>query len=251
MADIERAADAVTAADPAPKAVLHDWIDDVRTDLERRRMSARLARVETLLEEAIHQTDSRAYTGAYRSYSRARGHVETALVVAVENDFERIGELQEKLDHIETRIDHLTVRPLALAKQARERAQKTEKLEVKTESWQEAFEHYRDALTAGCGTDLDFAGDKEAIRFQLESVVAKLIDARRTLAEQFESTADARREVGENYVAEKQYQKAVRQLEHAELVAKQFRAGNCEAIRDQQDRITDKQRMNELALDTT
>lgn len=201
--------------------------------LDRARIEGRLDRVDTLLREARHQTDSRAYTGAYKSYQRAREHLETALVIDVEWDFGRCFEIQEQIDTLETRVENLRVRPMALAHQAKERADGTEKIDVKVQALREAFEHYRDALTAGWGIDSDFSSRAD-LREHIESVVGELIETRRQFATELTEDGDRYRAAGDESMAQERYKMASNQLDAAETLAKQFRAGDRAAIQEQQ-----------------
>jgi len=218
--------------DPAP---LVDRVEQTRTDLAQTQIRGHFARAQTLMTEAQSQTDAGAYTGAFRGYWHARDHLETALSTARKADLSKPAAIESKLDAIETRLDHLRVRPTALAQQAVERAEGTDKLDVEVEAWQEAFEHYRDALTAGWGTDIEFAGDTRDIRFQTEVIVANLIAARRRLAAQYEDEAD---DADEN--ATELYGAALAQLEAARELAGEFRSGDPDRIEDHIERVAAK-----------
>lgn len=233
-AKLDRAAGKLDEFDHEPPAPLVDRVEQARADLAQTQIRGHFARAKTLMTEAQAQTDAGAYTGAFRSYWHARDHLETALSTARKADISKPAAIESKLDTIETRLDHLRVRPTALAQQAVERAEGTDKLDVEVEAWQEAFEHYRDALTAGWGTDIEFAGDTRDIRFQTEVVVANLIDARRRLATQYEEAADATEE------PEPLYDDALDQLETARELAGEFRSGDAERIAAHIDRVAAK-----------
>lgn len=221
-------------------APLERRLEGAREEFYRAEIRARLARAKTLMTEARHQTDSRAYEGAYRRYWRARDHLENALMIAIENDIQQPALIQSELERVGTRLDHLEVRPLALGKQARERAEQTKNLEDEVEAWQEAFEHYRDALTAGWGTGLDFAGDGDELRSRIESVVEKLIAARRAYADHLDQRAESHADRGELEHAQRRYQHAFEQLLEAEQFAREFRSGDPAEIRQDRHRIDSK-----------
>lgn len=234
---LQRAEQYLGNADIDPPESLTQQIEETKTERDQSEIRNRLARAETLMTEAQHQTESRAYTGAYQSYWYARDHLETALMIARDSDIPEPSLVDSKLETIETRLRHLEVRPLALARQACERAKGTDKLTVRVESWQEAFEHYRDALTAGWGTDLEFEGDREEIRFRIESIVEHLIDSRRELARTYEEAGDNLQSDSE---ASTEYERALSEIDQARQLAAEFRAGNCEEIEMQRHRLERK-----------
>ena len=220
-------------------AALQARIAEVERDRARTEIRTRIARAETLITEAGHHTQNRAYTQAYRSFWYARDHLETAQAIARKSDLSEPAEIQSKLDTIENRLSHLEVRPRALAQQACERARGTDKLTVEIEAWQEAFEQYRDALTAGWGTDIDFSGDVDKLRARIETVVANLIERRQDLAAQLEGEGDKHRR-GHPDTAREHYDEALDQLERAHQLAREFRAGDAEALRLERERLGSK-----------
>lgn len=216
---------------------LEERIETVRQSVARTRTDGRMERAATLVEEARQQTDATAYTDAYRRYARARSHLETALVAALEWDFAVVSEVQDRIGRIDTRLEQLRVRPIALAKQARERALKTNRLSVAVEARQAAFEHYRDALTAGWGTEIEFAGETDELREQIEAVVAELIDGRRELADRALDQAAADATAGRDRRAQAACERAREQLAGAIDLASQFVAGDADALRERWDEL--------------
>jgi tetratricopeptide (TPR) repeat protein len=235
-AKLDRAATKLDQFGHEAPAPLSDRLAEARTDLAQTQIRGHFARAKTLMTEAQAQTDAGAYTGAFRSYWHARDHLETALSTARRADISKPAVIDSKLDTIETRLDHLRVRPTALARQAVERAEGTDKLDVEVDAWQAAFEHYRDALTAGWGTEIEFAGDTRDIRFQTEVIIANLIDARRRLAAQYEEAGD---EADDAETAES-YDQALEQLEAAREFASEFRSGDPERLERHIERVAAK-----------
>lgn len=222
----------------APRA-LRERIAEVERNRDRTEIRTRIAHAETLITEGSHYTESREYTRAYRSFWYARDHLETAQAIARTRDRAEPAEIETKLETIETRLSHLEVRPRALAQQACERARGTEKLTVEVDAWQEAFEQYRDALTAGWGTDIDFSGDKEKLRSRIETVVGNLIERRRDLAARLEDEGDKHRR-GRPETARERYDEALDQLGRAHQLAREFRAGDAESLRVERERLGSK-----------
>jgi hypothetical protein len=236
---LERAKSFLTNTDIEPPQTLVDRVDSAATEHIRTEIRNRLTRAETLITQAKYEADAREYTGAYRSYTKARSHLERARELAWEADLPEPQAIETKLETIDNRLRHLEVRPLALAKQACERADGTDKLDVEVEAWQEAFDHYRDALTAGWGTDLEFEGDTWDIKLKIELIVSKLIEKRRELATQYEQQGDELADSTPGAAIEN-YEAALDQLEQAQQFAAEFRTGDPAALDDQLDRITAK-----------
>lgn len=211
---------------------LTDRLKDVAEQLHRTGMRARLVRAKTLMTEAKHQTAAGAYTGAYERYWDARDHLENARMLARDHDIEQSSVVEAGLERVETRLETLRVRPLALAKQAKERAEGTERLDTRIEALETAFQHYRDALTAGWGTDYEFAGSKEQIRFQTAVTTSELIEARCALAENHIAAGDDALEAENKQRARRAYEQAADQLEEAQQLSREFRSGDSETITD-------------------
>ena len=236
---LERARTYLTDADIEPPQALVDTVDSAATEHVRTEIRNRLTRAETLITQAKYQADAREYTGAYRSYRAAGDHLERARELAWEAELPEPQAIETKLETVDNRLRHLEVRPVALAKQACERADGTDKLDVEVEAWQEAFDHYRDALIAGWGTDLEFEGETWDIKLKIELIVAKLIDKRKTLASRYEQRGDELAESNPDAAIE-QYEAALEQLEQAQQFAAEFRTGDPAELDDQLDWITAK-----------
>lgn len=211
-------------------------IEAAARERDRTAIRTRIARAETLIAGGTHHTEMREYTQAYRKFWRSRDHLETAQSIAREGTVPEPQELDTKLSTIETRLSHLEVRPRALAQQACERAEGTDKLHVEVGAWQEAFEQYRDALTAGWGTDIDFSGDVDELRSRIETVVATLIERRQDLAGELEREGDEHRRDHPDTACER-YDEAIDQLEAALALAREFRSGDPDAIEAERDRL--------------
>ena len=236
---VERAHRYLEQAAIDPPSPLCERIERVERKRDRAEIRNRLTRAETLMTEATHQADAREYTAAYQSYWYARDHLETAQMIARNAEVSEPAAVSTKLEEIETRLRHLEVRPLALARQACERAVGTDKLDVEVDAWEQAFEHYRDALTAGWGTDLAFEGETSDIRFRIEVVVANLIEGLQELGDRCEAAGDQLRS-SDVAGAIEQYEGAIEHLERARWFAAQFRAGDREALDDQIDALQAK-----------
>lgn len=215
------------------KSVIGPRLADAERTLHQRRMNAHLTRAETLVSDAKQLTADRAYTGAYNKYDRARKHLDIALSLADSRGFDHPPAITELRDTIENRIANLQVLPKALGEQATERAKGTDHPDVAAEAWQEAFDHFRDALTAGWGTDFSFSGDREDLQFTVEVTVANLISARREYATECIQKAENARKNENEMEALRCYREAQRQLEQAKQLAKEFRSGDPQAIESQ------------------
>jgi tetratricopeptide (TPR) repeat protein len=238
-AKLDRAMEYLDRFDIERPAALRERITEAKRERNRTEVRTRISRAETLITEATHHTETREYTQAYQKFWYARDHLETARSIANDSDISQPPEISTKLETIENRLSHLEVRPRALAQQACERAEGTDKLTVEVQAWQEAFEHYRDALTAGWGTELEFSGDVDQLRSRIEIVVETLIERRKELAAMLEQDGDEHRR-GHPDTARDRYDEAIEQLEAALQLAREFRAGDAEALTAERDRLGTK-----------
>jgi tetratricopeptide (TPR) repeat protein len=227
------------ASDHRVQSALDERIQTTRAECHETWMAARIERAGTLIEEAKQQTDASAYAEAYRRYERARAHLERALIDDIEYGFDRAQQIQTLIDTVDARLADLAVRPMAVAHQARERAGGTDRPAVAVENWQTAFEQYRMALTAGWGTDIDFA-DTDILRERIEQTVRALIDARRRYAKTLESAGDSDRSDGDTEAACKQYRQARDQIDAALSLSREFRGGDTATLRRRFERLDTK-----------
>lgn len=227
---LDRAREAVEAADVTNVPTLVAEIDEVRAQLHRMEVEARLARANTLVSEAKHQTDARVYAGAAEGLWEARDQLENARMVARKAEMAEPPVIEAGLETIERRLHGVRVQPTALAKQARERAERTEDLDVRIENLEASLEHYQDALTAAWGTDFEFAADEAFLRFQIEVVVDDIITARRERADEYLETAAEHRAGDETAPARNAVESAIAHLEAAADLAAEFRAGDQAAL---------------------
>lgn len=227
---LDRARDAVEAADVTNVPTLAAEIDEVRAQLHWMEVEARLARANTLVTEAKYQTDTRAYAGAAERLWKARDQLENARMVARKAEMAEPAVIEAGLETIERRLEGLRVQPTALAKQARERAERTEDLDVRIETLVASLEHYQDALTAAWGTDFEFAADEAFLRFQIEVVVDDIITARRERADEYLEAAAEYRAEGDTASARTAVESAIAHLEAAADLAAEFRAGDQAAL---------------------
>lgn len=224
---IDRAREKLAEVDIEPIPPLVDRIDDAERELQRTEMQARLARAKGLMTKADHQAEEGEYTEAFRRYWKARDQLENARMLARRADIEEPQVLDSEFEAVESRIENISVRPIAQAKQAHERAQRTRGLDNRIEALEDAFEHYRSALVAGWGTNFEFAGDKEAIRETIESVLDELVTAR---CERAENRIEAGDDDKESPFVQRRYERAAADLERARALAREFRAGDEDAV---------------------
>jgi tetratricopeptide (TPR) repeat protein len=219
------------------EAAIGPRVDEAERKLYRTRMRAHIARAKTLVAEARHQTDATDYNGAYQRYDRAGTHLELSLSIAEKQGFDEPTVARSELETIESRMRNLEVRPMALGRQATERARGTDHADVAVEAWEEALEHYRDALTAGWGTPFEGSAGTDEIRFLVEGAVGNLIEARREYAAELETQGDNDSEGGRNELARNRYERALEQLAAARDLAREFRSGDVDDIERQREGI--------------
>jgi len=192
-------------------------------------VEARLDRAASLAAGAGDKADRRAYTDAYRTYLDAREHLERSLALDIRYDLGMGARIQDRLD---TRIEALSLRPLGVAKQARERAVHADSLRGAIDAWEQAFEAYRDLLTAGWGASFEFAGDESDTRFQIECAVDSLVECRHRYALYLTAAGDHHRNADEPDDARDCYGRALTTLEEARRLARQYRAGDTDRLRE-------------------
>jgi len=225
------------------KMPLEERYERVETELAEAWMDARADRGETLLADAsdrLTTAGSVDYDGTYRLLARGRDHLEAALTIAVEEGFARASDIQSTLSDLRNSIEELEARPLDLAEWACERAQTADSSEAAISAWEEALDHYRDALAAGWGTDADFDGDDDALRMQIEWVAATVVRERRVVAAGLEADGDEHAMSDNPDQARTHYQAATDQIAMAHRLATQYRAGDAELLGQRLDRLQSK-----------
>ncbi len=209
---------------------LEQRIDATETELYRTEMQARVARASSLMSTGEQRVESRQYTEAVEQLWKARDHLENARMLARRADITEPSVIEARLDRVENTLESVRVRPLALAKQTHERAESVDSLKARVELLQETFEQYRDALTAGWGTDFEFAGDRETIREQLQLVVEALTEARCRYARALADRALTHRKAGRTEQAEELAKRTHNQLTAAQQLAGEFRAADTDQV---------------------
>ncbi|MFC7132544.1 MULTISPECIES: hypothetical protein [Salinibaculum] len=237
---IETATGRIDVDDTAVRQTLQQRVRTVRTELRRTVSRARMSRGRDLVEEADGLADRRAYDAAHRCLRQAREHFERALDVAIEEDFETADDLRADLDDLADRERTLQGRPLERAEAARERAQAAAGPAEEAIAWEEALAHYRDALEAGWGTDATFDGDTDALRMQIEWVVANLVDARMAIAEALEWNGDRCRDRAQSERARTRYAVAREHLAVARRLAAQYHTGDVATLDERAARLCGK-----------
>jgi len=220
------------------ESVLGPRLADAERKLHQRRMRAHLARAETLVSEAKQLTAERTYTDAYNKYDRARKHLDVALSLADSRGFDRPPAIADLRETIDNRIANLQVLPKALGQQATERAKGTDHPDVAVEAWQEAFDHFRDALTAGWGTDFSFSGNRDELQSTVEETVTNLIRARREYAQHCLQEGKEAIDAGNRTQGLHCFREAQTQLQHATQLATEFRSGDAETLQSQLARLS-------------
>jgi tetratricopeptide (TPR) repeat protein len=236
---IERSRTYLERAEIDPPAALDSRIEAATHELARTEIRTRVSRAGALISEGTHLTEKREYTDASRRLRNARDHLEAALSVAREADIREPPEANAKLEVVDNRLRQLEVKPRALAEQACERAVGTDSLRTEIEAWEEAFGHYRDALTAGWGTDLDFSGETDELRMKTEIAVSELVSCRYQLADRLEREGDELR-TAEPDAARERYESALDHCERAHQLAREFRSGDAAQIGRMRTRLRGK-----------
>ncbi len=203
-------------------------VETVETEFQRTRVRGHLARGQVLAGQGDRATGREEWTVALDAFDTARDHMETAHRVARDRDFRLAEAIESALADLDDRVDRLRARPLELAEADRRRAQAAADPEDEIPSWESALDHYHAALTAGWGR-VSFEGEKDALRMQVEWVVANLIESRRALADKLAASADDVRAANPT-AARTRYGAAAEQVARAAALAREFHAGDAEAL---------------------
>jgi hypothetical protein len=218
-----RRADGATAV---VRTAIEERVASVERELARARMDARFERSRRLGDEVDRLAEDDDYDAAYAAVERARTHLDVALSIATEHEFPGADSIRSERDSLEESLGSLEERPLRRAERALDRARKTGDRQAAVAAWEHALQCYRDALTAGWGTDAEFAGGTGALRLQVEWLVAKVVRLRLGLADRYETDGDAFQVLGAETLANDRYETACGHLVAAERLASQYRAGD-------------------------
>jgi hypothetical protein len=222
------------------RAPLEERAERVETELSRTWTKARFERGRTLLGVARERTASDQYDQAAAAFQRAREHLERALTIAIEDGFALASDIQSTLSELRDHLDTLRERPLTFAERSRAQAQMADSPELAVVAWEEALDHYRDALEAAWGTDIDFDGDTDALRVQIEWAVANAVRERERLAAALEAEGDDHRRAGDHDQARDRYEAAAEQVAMARRLARQYCAGDAATLTDRLTRLREK-----------
>ena len=240
QSNLETAQTRTGEAPPWFRAPLEERIERVEVELARTWMDARYERGQTLLDEARARTAADQYDEAAAAFQQAREHLERALATAIEDGFALVSDIQSTLSELRTHLDTLRARPLTFAERSCRQAQTADSAELAIPAWEAALDHYRDALEAAWGTGVDFDGDTDALRMQIEWVVANLLSERERLAATLESEGDDHRRADNHGQARDRYEAAATQVAMARRLARQYRAGDTAALTERLDCLREK-----------
>lgn len=222
------------------RAPLEERAERVEAELARTWMDARYERGQTLLDEARARTAADQYDEAAVTFQQAREHLERALTTAIDDGFALVSDIQSTLSELRDHLDTLRARPLTLAERSCRQAQMADSAELAVPAWEGALDHYRDALEAAWGTGVDFDGDTDALRMQIEWVVANVVSERERLAATLESEGDDHRRADNHGQARDRYEAAATQVAMARRLARQYRAGDTAALTERLDSLREK-----------
>lgn len=232
-----------TRIDEAPEAVrdaLEERVEEVTTELQRRRLRAHAARGKDLASTGEALSEEKAWDEAGETFRRAREHLETALAAAIERGFDVVDALRSEIDEVEAGQRRLAERPLELGEESRAVAQAADETAAAVSAWDDSVTYYRAALTAASREALVVHGETDGLRWQVEWAAGNLIEARRERARELEERADGRRTDGDAEASREDYRKAADHLDAAADLAGELRVGDPDRIRAQRDWLEEK-----------
>lgn len=208
---------------------LAERITDVQTELRRTRVRAHVKCGTELADEAATLTAEQAWDEAEAVLHDARDHLTTAREVARAADFRSADAIEAEIDRLEERAAGLAEQPRAAGDEARSTARAAEKPEEAVPAWASALDHYRTALRFDWGGRVGVERDTGALRARVEEAAANLIASRQDLAAKLVEIADDAREADPSAAADR-LEVACSQLAAAESLAREYRAGDAEAV---------------------
>lgn len=192
-------------------------------------------------QEAERQWRKELYNQAYESYEAAREEYETALDVARNQRFPDTDDLVAEIDDVRHDLDDLSKSPLQRAEQTRARAESLEDPAIAIEAWEEALERYQTTLVLGWGADEQrFAGDSEELRSEIETIVDRIVDTRRELADDHEAAGDEFFTDGTHERARREYATAREHLTQAVGIAEELRPSLVDDLEARQTELADR-----------
>ena len=229
--NLTAAKDAADAANGVVKTPIEERIARVEVELARARMEVHFDRGRALAPTAFNLAMAARYDEAQESLERARRHVDTAFEIAQERGFSDRNRVRSLRNFLEEEAEELGSKPLERAEQALARAREAAGDHNSLREWEHALSCYRDALTAGWGTDT-YEGDTDSLRMEIEWLVAQVIDYRRSLADRYEAEGNTFEALDAHTVTLDRYESACAHLATAARLAAEYQAGNAENIRE-------------------
>jgi len=178
-----------TRYDEVPEQKIRAEINEVATELDRTRVSARLDRVETELDAMDEAMADDRFGDAAEAYAAAAETVEAAREAMDEVD-DPPADAPERFDDLEPRVEAAGERFLDEGVADCETALSAAEATEAVEAWDQARERYDAAVAAGWNGHAPVG--EEAIEFQLAWVSAGLLDAISERADALESEGDDR-----------------------------------------------------------
>lgn len=223
---LSKAYHVATRADDAPTALMRAQIAPVEAELEVRCTPPDLDEVASLVDDARYAHEASDYDRAYEAL------VEAHEAVSGTRHLPDDPAVREDLDAVYQRVTKLATAFLGHAEDICHNALAAEAPADTVAAWDEAFERYRSALTAGWDEIGGVTAD--ALRFQLSWVVRNLIDALEAEAEALEAEGDDRRRASDHY------RTALDRLERAKRLATEHPYADGEAFDDRIRRLEEK-----------
>lgn len=227
---IETARERSDGATAPVESAIRERTREVERELARTRMEGRFKRGRNLSRAVSDRVDAGDYNGAYDRFRRACTNVDVALSLAREWDFGVADRIESEREALEDQLEWLEAQPLERAEAALARARRAENPHAAVRAWEHALACYRDALTAGWGTDASFDGDTDALRLQVEWLAGRVIRLRCQLADQYEAEGKSYQARGYEELGLDRYETACAHLVAAHRLAKQYLAGDVSDI---------------------
>ena len=201
---------------------IRERISQIESRYRETKRRAHASEATHLVDEAERHWRNDRFAAAYEAYETAREQYETVLdIYGLEPD--KADAMRDRIDHVEHNLDALASAPLEHADEARARALDSEDVTERLGHWQAALEEYRRTLELDWGKDHKrFEGDVDLLRDRAAEAVEGILDARRTLADDYQQRGDEHIEAEAVGEAREAFSEAMTHLEHAHQLAHEF-----------------------------
>lgn len=217
---------------------MHRRIEQVETRLTMTQIRGHKVRAEQHVAAAEEARRAGDFKTAFEAYRSALEQYDRGESLATDVDHHGIEEFEDRKRAAKRALSQIKTGPLVSAMDACADAQATTDPADAVEAWQVALYRCHDALVLVHRHD-GFHGDYDALRYQVEWVAGRLLDAHESVVARAEARGDEAVDERPDAAAEA-YRLALGHAESALSVAGEFRSGDRDEYTDTRDRLREK-----------